>query len=133
MACSAAATHTASGLADGTYVFSVRATDPFDNVDATPVTRTFTVDTVAPQTRFRSGPPSVVRTSGRTARATFSLASERYAKFRCKLDGQRWKACTARPSYVVGLGAHTLRVAAVDRAGNLDRTPAVRRWTVRRR
>ncbi len=132
-ACSDATTHTAAGLADGAYVFSVRATDQFGNVDATPVTRTFTVDTLAPQTTIRSGPASIVRTAGSTARVTFWVTSERYATFRCKLDARAWRSCASRPAYVVGLGAHTLRVAAVDRAGNVDRTPAVRRWTVRRR
>ncbi len=131
--CTAATSHTASGLADGRYTFQARATDPYGNVEATPATRTFVVDTVAPRTSIRSGPRSVVRIARRTARATFSFASESGARYRCKLDGQRWRSCTRRPSYVVGLGAHRLQVVAVDLAGNVDRTPAVRRWTVRRR
>jgi hypothetical protein len=131
--CSAATSHATSGLSDGRYVFQAVATDQVGNVDATPVTRAFTVDTVAPRTWFRSGPPRTVLTTGRTARAAFGLGGERYARFLCKLDARAWRSCTSRPAYVVGLGAHTLRVAAVDRAGNVDRSPAVRRWTVRRR
>ena len=42
-------------LADGTYTFSVRATDAAGNVDATPATRTFTVDTTAPDTTITAG------------------------------------------------------------------------------
>ena len=42
-----------NGLADGTYTFSVRATDPAGNVDASPATRSFTVaPNVAPIARF---------------------------------------------------------------------------------
>ena len=43
-------------LADGAYTFSVRATDAAGNVDATPATRSFTVDTAAPDTTINSGP-----------------------------------------------------------------------------
>ena len=68
--CSAADAHTVSDLADGTYVFSARAVDPYGNIDATPASRRFTVDTGAPQTWFRAGPRGVVRVAGRTARAT---------------------------------------------------------------
>ena len=41
--CSAAAGHTATGFAPGTYSFEVRATDPYGNTDASPAKRTFTV------------------------------------------------------------------------------------------
>ena len=41
--CSAAASHTVSGLAAGNYTFEARATDGFNNVDPTPVKRTVTI------------------------------------------------------------------------------------------
>jgi hypothetical protein len=41
--CSAAASHTVSGLAAGTYTFEARATDVFGNIDPTPARRTLTV------------------------------------------------------------------------------------------
>ena len=44
------ASHTPSALADGTYTFRVRATDGANNTDQTPATRSFTVDTTAPDT-----------------------------------------------------------------------------------
>src|ERR1051325_372093 len=37
-------------LADGSHTFSVRATDPAGNTDATPATHTWTIDTRAPNT-----------------------------------------------------------------------------------
>ena len=45
-------------LADGAYTFWVRATDPA-GVVASPATRSFTVDTVAPDTTITSGPSGV--------------------------------------------------------------------------
>ncbi len=47
--------HTVSGLTDGSHTFEVRAIDANSNVDATPASYTFTVDTTAPPT-----PPVVV-------------------------------------------------------------------------
>ena len=41
--CSAAAGHTATGFAPGTYSFEVRATDPYGNTDPSPAKRTFSV------------------------------------------------------------------------------------------
>jgi len=40
--------HTTSALSDGEHTFEVRAIDPAGNVDPTPASRTFTVDTTAP-------------------------------------------------------------------------------------
>ncbi len=45
---------TASGLADGSHTFQVRATDRAQNTDL--VSRTWTVDTTAPEVTFSSGP-----------------------------------------------------------------------------
>ena len=49
-------THTPPALAQGTHSFEVRATDGAQNTDATPASRSFTVDTAAPQTTIVSGP-----------------------------------------------------------------------------
>jgi hypothetical protein len=46
--CSAAASHSVSGLAAGTYTFEARATDAFGNVDASPARRTVTVVATTP-------------------------------------------------------------------------------------
>ena len=48
--------HLASALAEGPHTLEVRAVDAAGNVDPTPASRTFTVDTVAPDTTITSGP-----------------------------------------------------------------------------
>lgn len=45
--CSGSGTHTVSGVASGTYTFSVRATDAAGNVDPSPATRTYTLNVPA--------------------------------------------------------------------------------------
>jgi hypothetical protein len=48
-ACSGNGTHSVSDLANGTYTFEVRAVEPFGGqMDPTPASRTWTVDTTAP-------------------------------------------------------------------------------------
>ena len=117
-----------TNLADGSYTFSVRARDQASNTDATPASRTFTLDTAAPETTILSGP------SGTTASASSSFAfssSEAASTFECKLDAGAWAACLS-PRLLTGLadGAHTLAARAIDAAGNTDPTPTTRTWIV---
>ena len=117
-----------TGLAQGAHTFRVRATDATGNTDATEATRSWTVDTVAPDTTITSGP------SGPTASDSASLAftsTETGSSFECKLDDGAWQNCTS-PRALTGLaqGAHTFRVRATDPAGNTDATEATRSWTV---
>src|SRR6185312_9578231 len=48
-----------SSLTDGAHKFEVRAVDQAGNVDATPASLTWTVDTTAPTTSIDSGPLSL--------------------------------------------------------------------------
>jgi hypothetical protein len=51
--------------------------------------------------------------------------------FTCSLDGAGFTPCASPTSYSsLSDGTHTFRVAAQDRAGNVDPTPANRTWTV---
>ncbi|MCE9672523.1 Ig-like domain-containing protein [Myxococcus stipitatus] len=117
-----------TGLADGEHTFAVRAIDSDDNVDPTPATYTWTVDTVAPDTLIVSGPPLTEA----PAQATFDLdAIEAGVSYECSLDGAAYAPCTDPVTFTdLALGAHTLSVRAVDAAGNVDDTPATYGWVV---
>ena len=98
-------------------------------------TPTVTPTPAAPDTK----PP---RTSLRAARinqakrkATFRFASgEAGSRFLCKIDKKKFKPCTSPKSYKkLKPGKHVFRVKARDRAGNVDRTPIVKRFRIKRR
>jgi len=119
---------TATGLTDGSHTFHVRALDAAGNVDASPATRTWTVDATPPDTTITGGPANS-STSGPTVSFTFS--SEAGATFQCRMDSGSFSACTS-PFTATGLtdGSHTFHVRALDAAGNVDASPATRTWTV---
>ena len=117
----------AAGVHDtvnGAYTFSVRASGP-GGTDATPATRSFTVDTAAPETTITGGPtPSFTFTS-----------SEANSTFACKLDtpsdAGSYASCTSPKAYTTtALGTYTFSVRATDAAGNIDATPATQSFTV---
>jgi hypothetical protein len=114
-----------SDLANGTYKFSVYAIDASGSPDPTPATRSFTVDTIAPNTTISSA--TIKKTS-----ATFSFtSSETGSSFACKLDGGLWTTCTSPRTYTaLAAGGHTFEVYATDAAGNADTTPATRNFTI---
>jgi hypothetical protein len=116
---------TTPALADGAHTVAVRATDTAANTDATPATRSFTVDTVAPQTTITKRPAK--RTTKRKVKFGFT-ASEAGVTFECKLDNRAYRPCTSPKKYRVKLGKHTFLVRATDAAGNLDATPAKYRF-----
>jgi hypothetical protein len=123
-----------SGLSEGDHTFSVRATDAAGNVDPSPASRSWTVDTsippdtTPPDTTIGSGPSGA--TSSTSASFSFS-SSEDGSSFECKLDSGTFSSCSSPQTYS-GLdeGAHTFSVRATDSSGNVDLSPASRTWTV---
>lgn len=116
-------------LTDGTHTLEVRATDRAGNVDPTPATRTFTVDTVAPDTTITSGPNEV--TQDNTPTFTFE-ASEPGTTFECSIAGSFHPCTSPYTSGDLGDGDFTFQVRAQDAAGNLDPTPASLSFTLDR-
>jgi hypothetical protein len=91
-------------------------------------------DRTPPRTFFRQRPRRVILAAGRKVRATFRFGSnERNVTFICRLDGGLSRFCRQRFSRRFAIGPHTLRVAARDAAGNVDRTPAVYSFRVKPR
>jgi Bacterial Ig-like domain len=111
---------TTPSLANGVHAVAVRATDAASNVDATPATRSFTVDTTAPDTTITTKPAK--RITKKKVKLAFS--SEAGASFQCQVDGKAWRACTSPLKLKVKAGKHVVLVRAVDVAGNADATPA---------
>ena len=125
----AATGFTPGPLADGVHRLAVTQTDRAGNVSAA-ATRAVRVDSTAPQTtglRHRNSP------FDRTPTFRFR-SSEAGSSFQCKVDRRRFRPC--RSPYAAPRlrpGRHVLRVRAVDRAGNVDRTPLRRVFRVRDR
>jgi hypothetical protein len=118
-------------LSNANHVFFVRAIDAPGN-ESQVVWRSFTVDTVPPETTITGGP------SGSTAdnTPTFSFtSSESGSTFQCRFDSQPFAACSGpgashTPSTSLSDGAHSFEVRAIDKANNADPTPAKRTFTV---
>jgi hypothetical protein len=117
-----------SGLADGSHTFQVRARDAVGNLDATPASAAWTVDTTAPDTSIASGPSGTTA----TATATFTFQStDPGATFECGLDGAAFTPCSSGVSYSgLANGMHMFDVRSRDVVGNVDATPAERSWSV---
>jgi hypothetical protein len=115
-------------LPEGARTFEVRAIDAVGNIDATPSSRTWTVDTVPPATVITSSPPA----SSNSSAASFSFSSdEEGVTYACSLDGSAYASCSP-PEQYSGLadGSHTFQVRATDAAGNVDPGPPSFTWTV---
>jgi hypothetical protein len=124
--CTSPTTYT--GLTAGSHTFTVAAHDAAGNVDASPASYTWVIDTVAPDTTITSQPTNP--TTSTTATFTFT-ATEAGSTFQCQLDGGAYAACTTPATYTgLANGSHTFNVKATDAVGNTDATPATYTWTV---
>jgi len=114
-------------LADGLHTFQVQAINAAGQVDPTPATRSWAVDTTPPDTMITSGPTNTTSTS-----ASFSFAStESGGEFACSLDAAPFAPCTSPTGYsALAGGSHNFLVRATDAAGNVDPTPATSAWQV---
>jgi hypothetical protein len=87
-----------------------------------------TTDGTPPRTVVGKSPGK--RTRRRTAKFTFT-SSEAGSTFRCKLDAQKLTKCRSPMVYKhLKPGKHSFTIEAIDPAGNVDPTPAKKRWTV---
>ena len=119
---------TTSALGNGPHSFDVRATDPSGNRDATPASRSFTVDLLPASTAITSGP------SGTTndPTPTFEFASsDPLSTFECKLDDGGFAPCTS-PHTTAALddGVHTFTVRGTNSNNIPDPEPASVTFTV---
>lgn len=134
---------TVRDLPDGRYTVEVRAVNPSGAVDPTPAGAPLCIDRTPPQTRIDDGPssettgpravcagpgPHVFRFSG-----TDTITPSDELQFSWRLDGSAWSEWSSAPRAEVGPlagGPHRFEVRARDIAGNVDPSPAVRRFRV---
>jgi probable HAF family extracellular repeat protein len=123
--------HPMTGLALGSHTFRVRAVNDLEPESA-PVQRTWTIveDNTPPHTTINQGTSGIVESS--SAMFRFSSPDADVVRFECSLDGAEFTECSSPITYrKLSLGWHTIRVRAIDEAGNIDPTPATREWYVR--
>ena len=83
-------------------------------------------DLKPPRTKILSRPKALLTTSKARRRVVFRFSSnERGSTFRCKLDRKPARPCRSPRAYALPVGKHTVRIVAIDPAGNADPTPAL--------
>jgi hypothetical protein len=125
---------TSAPLDDGSHTFAVRATDPSGNLDTTPATRTFQIDTSAKVTEITAGPSGPTNES----RPSFEFSSEDASvTFECRFDHPEgetggWADCESpyQPADDLSDGPHRFEVRGTDAVGNVEPDPQVRTFTV---
>ena len=116
------------GLSEGPHTLAVREVDVAGNADPTPAGGSFVVDLVPPQTVLTKGPEGLTRLLG-----PFEFASNEPGYFECALDEGSFSYCsTPYTAPSIADGVHTLKVRAVDDAGNRDATPSTRSFNLDR-
>jgi CSLREA domain-containing protein len=131
----------ASGAAwvveNGTHEFVVRATNPQGIVGEDAVYEwlvDLAPDTTEPNSQFATGPQN--GTLETVATFTFTGTDNRTPaldlNFECALDSTTsWNSCTSPEQYSdLTRGSHTLRLRAIDAAGNIESTPDAYTWIV---
>ena len=125
-ACASPQTYT--NLSEGYHSFEVKAIGAAGPELSGSAYWSWTVDN-APDTTIDSGPSegSYVNSTS----ASFSFSSEAGSTYQCSRDGSTFASCTSPTRYSnLSQGSHTFRVRAIDKAGNIDASPATRSWFV---
>jgi hypothetical protein len=94
-------------------------------------------DTVAPVVKITKAPKKKMKTKKAKARVKVRFASEPGARFTCKIDSKKYKACTSPAKFKVKAAKgkrakHRVLVVATDAAGNAS-VPALVRFRVIRK
>ncbi|MBX3154958.1 MAG: Ig-like domain repeat protein [Deltaproteobacteria bacterium] len=112
---------------DGPHTFAVRAIDAAGNVDSTPATHGWTIDTVGPVLLLTQRPPN----PSNVATPTFVFSSpDPTATFTCQIDGVTTFTACSSPFTTPPLadGLRTFRLRATDAAA--QHTDLSYAWTV---
>src|SRR6187397_968346 len=134
-------------LKDGIHTFNVRSIDRVGNINLSPASFTWTIDTISPNTTLESATDGnkIVMANGTNTNSK-SMSFEFSANdtggdgdkgvginhFVCNIDNSKYVACTS-PFVFPNLlkdGIHTFTVTSEDNAGNKDSTPTSFSWIV---
>ncbi|HXV88700.1 MAG TPA: Ig-like domain-containing protein, partial [Nitrososphaeraceae archaeon] len=136
-----------NSLKDGTHTFNVRAVDAVGNINFSPASFKWTVDTQSPTTTINvatDGNKIIIDngTNSNSNSMSFEFSGNDTGgnegigvginHFECNIDNSRYVACTS-PFIFPNLlkdGSHTFTVLSEDNAGNKDSSPASFTWTV---
>jgi PKD repeat protein len=120
------------GLADGMHNFQVRAIDNAGNVDPSPATFSWLIDTIVPDTAIISETNEYTNSREQTFVFRAQLPDLAADYFDVSLDGGPFTPMAANTITFTDLsdGVHVFRVRAVDVADNVDPTPAEVVWTI---
>lgn len=109
---------------DGTYALSIYQTNGVINSDT--VSRTWTKDTIEPNTTISTYPPN----PNYSNISNFTFTANESGTFECNLDGAIYTTCISPLSFSnLSNGSHTLTVRSIDLAGNVESLQAVYTWT----
>ena len=127
-ACSSPFTPT-TPLNDGPHQFFVRATDAAGNSSAD-ASYFWVLDTGKPDTRLDIHPDAVTNQTFTALSFVGSDDSGSLDHFECRLDAPVFTTCDSPIFTDLAEGTHHFEVRAVDRAGNVDDTPASWDWRI---
>jgi hypothetical protein len=117
-------------LAPGEHTLDVRSADLAGNVDESPASYEWTIDSTSAETSIDSTPSN----PSSNVNPDFEFSSNELGTFECRLDSgdeEDFAPCTS-PHQLAGLaeGEHTFEVRAIDSGGNVDPTPASHTWLI---
>ena len=120
-----------AGLDDGSHTFLVRAYDGTANVDPTPASYTWTVDTEAPVTTIGAKPDAL--TSAKSSFVAFSTSDDGTGvkESQCRIGSAAFTTCTSPYSFSdLADGSYTFEVRTVDKYGRTESPPKSYTWTI---
>ncbi|MBC5994272.1 Ig-like domain-containing protein [Pontibacter cellulosilyticus] len=128
--------YTLSNLADGAHTIEVKARDEAGNIDASPATYTWTIDTQAPAAPIVLNPaenavlnnnkPAISGTAEANAAITLFSGSTQVGTATAGADGN-W---SITPTTALPEGAQQITAKATDAAGNSSNASSVRSFTI---
>jgi hypothetical protein len=136
-----------NNLSDGSHTLEVRTEDNVANIDASPASFAWTIDSAPPTTAINSVVDSNKNTlsNGSNTRSnsiTFTFSGSDTSKvktskvevkrFQCSLDNSDFADCTSPLTFpnLLSNGPHTFEVRALDNSGNNDNSPEIFTWSV---